>query len=886
MEVITSHINPDFDMIASMMAAKKLYPKARLVLPGALEKWMRDSLDRIAFPFKLERVKDIDLGEIKRLILVDIRHCNRIGSFVDIIDRHDIDIHIYDHHPSTPDDIQGSYEAICPYGATTTILTLIIKKKVLDLTEDEATILMLGIYEDTGSLSYLSTTEKDYEAAAFLLSKGADLGKVSSLLKRELTPEELHVLDDLIQSSMNYNISGIDVMVAETPADNYKGQVSVLAHKLMDIEAVESLFILVGMKDRVHLVARSRAKEVNVGAVASRLGGGGHPTAASATMKGLTPIQAKERLIEALRKQITPKRITRDIMSAPAKTVTAGTTLESVGQMFTRYNINAVPVVDEDTERCVGVITRQVVDKAIYHGLGKIRVDEYMTTDIESVTSYTFTEEMRDRLIGHGYRLLPVIEDEKVIGVITRTDMLRLYHEEITETPFGSCEFGRGHKKNVAGTMKKRLPVRILDLLQEAGEVANKHGYKLYIVGGFVRDMILGYKNLDIDLVVEGDGLTFAKELARSKECKVRTHDRFGTAVIVFNDGFKVDVATARQEYYERPGSLPTVELSSLKLDLYRRDFTINTLAIDLAPDRFGEMLDFFGGQRDIKERNIRVLQNLSFIEDPTRVFRAVRFAERYGFRITNHTLKLIKSAVKIDAFRHIRGKRILEELMLTLKEDKAVDSLKTLKQLDLLRFIHPRLSLDKKGLTVIEKAKDAISWYGLSFKERTMESWKVFLLALFDPLRGDELIELAESMSIDGKLFKLLVKDKPEGVQAIDRISRMEESINSEIYRLLRPIPLEVLLYLIAKAESMKVRKAITRYISELSEVEIFLDGSDLKKMGIPEAPVYGKILKSLLSKKLDGKIKTKEEEMAAVQDILKGNFSLKTSSTLNEET
>ncbi|MGH7207545.1 MAG: hypothetical protein ACREI2_15205, partial [Nitrospiraceae bacterium] len=173
--------------------------------------------------------------------------------------------------------------------------------------------------------------------------------------------------------------------------------------------------------------------------------------------------------------------------------------------------------------------------------------------------------------------------------------------------------------------LRDRLPSRVFQVLEQAGELAEQTSVSAFVVGGFVRDLLLGRPNLDLDLVIEGDGIAYAQALARAAKAELKIHDRFGTAVIVFPDGFKLDVATARTEYYEYPAALPTVERSSIRKDLYRRDFTINTLAIRLNASHFGELIDFYGGQRDLKEKTIRVLHSLSFVEDPTRVFRAVR---------------------------------------------------------------------------------------------------------------------------------------------------------------------------------------------------------------------------------------------------------------------
>ena len=156
----------------------------------------------------------------------------------------------------------------------------------------------------------------------------------------------------------------------------------------------------------------------------------------------------------------------------------------------------------------------------------------------------------------------------------------------------------------------------------------------------------------------------------------MRGYEKFGTAVVLFPDGFKIDVATARHEYYASPGALPTVETSSIKRDLYRRDFTINTLAVSLNTKTFGQLIDFFGGARDIKEKVIRVLHNLAFVEDPTRIMRAIRFSSRFSFGISKHTLTLMKGALKMQMFDKIEGKRLLNELIHILNEKNPLPAL------------------------------------------------------------------------------------------------------------------------------------------------------------------------------------------------------------------
>ena len=870
MEVITTHTNADFDTLASMIAAKKLYPGARLVFPGSLEKTLREGLEELKLPYKFERLKEIDLEAVKRLILVDVRSPARIGRFSEIAGRPGVELHIYDHHPATDTDLKGSVEVVRPYGSTTTVLTHVIREKGLDLTAREATILMAGIYEDTGFLSYPSTTEKDFEAAAFLLSRGAELSVVSDLLRRELTPDEVALLNDFLQSETTYAVGAVDVVFAEGYLEKYSGDIAVLAHKIRDIEGMECLFMLVDSGDRVHVVARSRTPEVNVGEVLKEVGGGGHPNAASATMKGVTIIQAREALLSALRKKVAPLKTAEEIMSFPAITVDLGMKIEDAITVMRRYNINAAPV----TERgeIAGVITRQVVDKALYHGLGGSPVSDYMTVEFESVGPETSVEEIREKVVGHGQRLLPVIKNKKVAGVITRTDLIKLLQEELRERPGGRGAGGPAKTRLLRNVMKERLPAWLFEVLVEMGEVADSLGCRAYVVGGFVRDLLLRRENLDVDIVVEGgDGIAFAREFARLRGFRVRAHTRFKTAVVIFPDGFKVDVATARLEYYERPGALPTIEQSSLKLDLYRRDFIINTLAAALNPKKFGSLIDFFGAQKDIKDRKIRVLHNLSFVEDPTRALRAVRFAEKFGFRIEKHTLNLIRTAVRQDAFKDLSGPRLLDELKSILDEETAVKAVKRLHELGLLRLVHGDIAWDDEAEALFERAREALAWHRLLYTRESAEGWLTLLLALTDSLSEKELKRLKKRLAIVGKKPSSIIEARATGREVLKKLKAGRARKNSEVYELLKPLPIEAVIYLMARAETEEVKKTFSNYMTRLKYTETLLKGDDLKAMGVREGPRMGELLRGLLHERLDGALKTRQDEVRFVKKRLK---------------
>jgi tRNA nucleotidyltransferase (CCA-adding enzyme) len=853
-----------------MLAAKKLYPSAVLVFPGSQERSLRDFfIHSTLYAFEVERMKNIDLQEVRRLILVDTRQISRIGKFSEVVSNSDVEIHIYDHHPPSSDDLHGSLEVVSEVGATTTLLLSLLRERGMEITPDEATVMLLGIYEDTGNLTFPSTKEEDLTAAGYLIRKGANLNVLSNVITKELTAEQVFLLNDLIQSANRYNIHEIDVVIAQAAVDHYIGDIAVLVHKLKDIENLDVLFVLVRMEDRIYFIGRSRLEEVNVADIASEFGGGGHPTAASATLKGMTLIDAHDRLVKVLKEMVRPRRVARDVMVYPVKTIEPERTLEEAGEMLTRYNLAILPVLHEG--HVVGLISKQVVERAFHHGLQGSPVKEYMTTEFPTVAPDTSFSRIQELIIGQNQSLLPVLEKDRLVGTISVGDVMRVLQEEMLKSVKGPQTLEsqplHARKKMISKLMQERFPERVHDLLMEFGRIGDELGYSVYAVGGFVRDLLMRVENFDVDIVVEGDGIRLAEEFEKKFPCRIRTHKKFGTAIILFPDGLKVDVATARLEVYDSPAALPTVERGSTKMDLYRRDFTINTLAIQLNPKAFGELIDFFGGVRDIKEKVVRVLHNLSFVEDPTRVFRAIRFEQRLGFQIGKHTQNLMRNAVKMGFMDRLSGGRILSELILILQEGNPIPALKRMRDFNLFHFLHPHLKCDEEVENLFEQIHHVVSWFDLLFLDERYERWFIYFYGLIDFLKEGEIHEICQRLAMNDKIRSKVVEGKRQADQSLLQlfswINSEFQPKRSEIYTVLDPLPTEAKLFMMAKTTQMTIRRYISLYFTQLKDTKPLLKGRDLVQMGIKPGPSIRKGLADLLKARLDEQVITRQDEM-----------------------
>jgi len=870
MDVITTHTNADFDALASMLAAKKIYPHAVLVFPGSQERSLREFfIHSTIYALEVERIKNIDLQEVKRLILVDTRQMSRIGKFADVVSKPDVDIHIYDHHPPSSDDLRGSLEVISEVGANTTLLLNLLRERGIEITPEEATVMLLGIYEDTGNLTFSSTREEDFIAAGYLVGKGANLSVLSNVITKELTAEQVFLLNDLIQSATRFTVHGIDIVIAQASVDHYIGDIAILVHKLKDMENLDVLFVLVRMEDRIYLIGRSRLEEVNVADIASEFGGGGHPTAASATLKDINLIEAHDRLIKILKDMIRPRRVARDLMVFPVKTVAPERTLEEVGEMLTRYNLSILPVLQD--ARVIGLISKQVVERALHHGLQKSLVKDYMTTEFPILSPETSFSQIQEWIIGQNQPLLPVVDRERLVGTVSVGEIMRVLQEEMLKSVKGPSALDRQplytRKKIISKLMAERFPQRVHDLLAEFGTVGDLLGYPVYAVGGFVRDLLMRVENFDVDIVVEGDGIEFAEQFEKRFPCRIRTHKKFGTALILFPDGLKVDVATARIEVYDSPAALPTVESGPIKMDLYRRDFTINTLAIRLNPRSFGELIDFFGGLRDIKEKVVRVLHNLSFVEDPTRVFRAIRFEQRLGFQIGKHTQNLLRNAVKMGFLDRLSGGRVFSELILILHEENPIPALKRMRDFHLYPFLHPQLKWEEGMENLVGQIRHVISWFDLLFLDERYERWLIYFYGLTDFLKEGEIHEFCQRLAMNDKIRDRAVEGKRQADQALLRIfSWIQGEVQpkrSEIYTLLDPLSTESKLFMMAKTSQVETRRYISLYFTQLKDTKPLLKGRDLIQMGIQPGPSIRKTLADLLKARLDEQVITRQDEM-----------------------
>ena len=878
--LITCHSNADFDALAAMCAAALIYGPCDVLFPGTQEANLQTFYQELkerpgAAPgctFLDDRVPDF--SKYGRLVAVDTRRRSRLRHVWPLLDNPGTRIEVWDHHPETSDDVHAHvcHAEIC--GAVTTLLIEEIQKRNIAVSRETATVLGLGIYSDTGSFSFSSVTQRDFAAAGWLLGRGMDINIISEKTAFSMTKEHIRALNALLESAQTYHINGADVVLAEATLDSYLDDFAFLAHKMMEMEKFDILFAIGRMDDRIQIVARSRSHAVNVGAVCSAFGGGGHAYAASASVRDKTLSEVRDGILTQLYLQEEGEKTARDYMSQPAIGIEEGHTIAEADELMLHFGLKTMPVFAPMTRRCTGLIDSQITQKAIAHGLAGAPLTDYMRRNLKTLPVTATLRDITTVIVGARQRLVPIVSGgSSVVGVVSRTDLINIFAQE----PGRMNPTDRAPKsRNMGRTMRDRLPKDVLDILEKAGALGRSRQTPVYVAGGFVRDLLLKTPNHDIDLVVEGDGIGFARAFAGVLGGRVRVHKKFLTSVVIFPGAGgkeeRVDVATARLEYYESPAALPTVEHSSIKMDLYRRDFTINALAIRLDCEPMGEIVDFFGGQKDIRDRVIRVLHTLSFVEDPTRCLRAVRFEQRYHFRIGPATEKLIKNDVSLKLLDKLSPSRLFNEFEHICAEETAILCIRRLHELGILQAIHPQLSINPDRKEMLIRTAKVMAWYRLLYIDEEMRPWLVYFLVLCSSLTYAVTLEVFRRLGIPLALKNEVLgcREKARSLRSsLKRLTATPGFRVSALCAMLRPLPVEFVLYLMADMEVPETRRALSRYITVWRTEKPGVDGSDLKKLGLAPGPAYGVILQRLLEAKLDGTAASPEEQLSLAREL-----------------
>ena len=880
MKVILTHEQADMDALASLLGAWLLQPEALPVLPRNINRNGRRFIKRYADQLPFIEQKDLPKEEITEILLVDTQSLITLKGMSE-----QTKVVVYDHHPQR-EDLNPAWELhMTQSGANTSQLVARIQSAGLTLTPVQANTLAMGLYEDTGAFTYGSTTPDDLAAASFCLAQGADPDILSHYLYPPLSKQQRELYDRLLRAVETFTVEGQTILTAKANALDVKDEISSVAHKLRDVLNPDALLLLVATPQGIRLVARATNDRMDVSAIAEELGGGGHKRAASALIRPEGHLDEAQtllfldeqyrRLTSGLSKHIPSQASVGGIMSRDPLLLSPETPAEEANRLMQRYGYEGYPVVAEG--KVVGLLNRREVDRAISHRLN-LTVGSLMAAGTVQITPDAPLEALQSLMGSTGWGQVPVVNaDGEVIGIVTRTDLIKTLTAK-ADIP---------EKDAIVQMLEQAVPPVRLALLQALAEEAGQVNLPIYVVGGFVRDLLLNHPSLDFDIVVEGDAIFFANQLAARWGGRVVAHRRFGTAKWEINGVREkllaqldsdaqsspsqlpesLDLITARTEFYEQPAALPTVESSSIKMDLHRRDFTINTLALRLDGDHFGKIYDYWGGLSDLHKGQIRVLHALSFVDDATRLLRAVRFEQRFGFEIEPRTLSLMEESLPL--LDKLTGARIRHEINLILAEPKAALMLQRLSGLGILTAIHPELpwdyslrpNLDLMGLTEVDPAWELPEQLDHLTLVQILR-WQAWL----GKLPQSAIQSIASRLRFKSTLKKLLLATS----RLIHALPELDQAKPSQVVHLCADAPHLAIYAAHQSTQDEAIKTLLWNYASQWAAVEPVTTGDDLKALGLAPSPAFSDILSALRDAWLDGEIHTPEQERALAEKLV----------------
>ncbi len=901
MDLILCHITADFDTLGAAVGLTRLYPGARIVLTGGSHPAVRDFLALHRDEYALIERRSVNPDQIRTVIVVDSQQRDRLGKAAEWLDLPDVEIVVYDHHQEAHADIPIGKQYIEAVGAATTLVVEQLQASDLAVTPIEATVMALGIHVDTGSLTFDHTTVRDAAALTWLMQQGANLRAIGEYVEPGLSAQLQDLLAIALDELQTETIRGYDLAWVLLPVETYVAGLSSLASRLLTLTETDVLLLAARYQisedeERLTVIGRARSSAgaastqgINLNQLFQPWGGGGHARAAALTLRGVDPEATLKELIDRLRQQVPQPPVARELMSSPVRTIRPETTIAEAQRILLRYGHSGLSVVDE-ADRLVGIISRRDLDIALHHGFSHAPVKGYMTTNLRTITPQTPLPDIESLMMTFDIGRLPVLEADRLVGIVTRTDVLRQLHQEglREQAPlFNQLGSEKSHRslkdycllpEVVQQVLRDRLIPALWEVLLQTAKEAEQRGWQLYVVGGAVRDLLLADPDApllldDIDLVVDGfhqaadqaAGVEMARSIqARYPAARLQVHGRFQTAALLWHhdptlESLWIDIATARTEFYPYPAANPEVEASSIRQDLYRRDFTINALAIRLTEPRRGELLDFFGGLLDLEAQQIRVLHANSFIEDPTRIYRAVRFAVRLGFQIDPQTEGYIRNAIASGIYHRIQAEvektpalqtRLRQELHYILEAPYWKLALQLLDHLGAICCIHPDLELTASlwwQLRLVDR------WLKRFQPQEPIEHWLVLLELMLLQLETEVRVKVAENFQLPVASIQRLSDRDPNLTTITEALSVSQQP--SQIVQCLSAFDLPTLV-LVAVAVPRSIRRKIWQYLTCWSQVKAPLDGHDLKTLGYKPGRQYKQMLEAMLAATLDGEI------------------------------
>lgn len=863
-ELIAVAHNADLDMLGAARCLQLLNPQAQLLHPVRLKQNAWEAVRKSEW-FKTIKISDVDFKQLKCVHMVGISQSRHNIELVEAIGRHGTETVVYTERQAR---LPFSFiiKQFHNLSMTAAMMNHLLSERI-SLDNDDKQLFNLAVCEKTWLGLSSKCREEDFKALAFLRSHNFSSFKTANAINLGFREGQAAAYHLILKSIEDIQPGYWPVSFAAIKTNNAIQDLEPVIDAVWSDISSTSALIMVTYQNFSRIWARSSISQIDFFDVFSEFRPARHRNWIYFNFTGHGHEQNRARLLLHLENNLRPDLTAGDIMSASPRCVSASTTVKQALDEMLKFNIMSLIVIKND--EFAGIITRRDLDRALQMNLLASEIGPWVPTEMPVISPSTPVRVLKNLMIRYNLTRLPVIEQGRVKGIITTHELLRAIPDYL---PLPHDFLPLAEKVHmpeplqIEEILKRVFSLRIFHLLNKISRFAGKLGIAAFAVGGFVRDLLLERQNFDLDVVIIGDAMKFAAEFSKEMNCDFKVFDRFHTARIYLED-LKVDFSSARIEHYSTPGALPQIEYSGLSNDLYRRDFTINALALSLVPESFLQLKDFFGGFNDLINRKIKILHSFSFLEDPTRLFRALRFAGRFNFNLEKDTQRAFELAVSREAIARLSIKRIATEISRCFNEDRPQQIISDIFDAGLMKFLSPELvdasilpgrfklirALVKRFRPMPEEIdSEAVYWTGL-LSALNIESAEKLLDATGTPhnRRVKILQALISINSIPGQL------------------NHINEDDHQGLYDLLSGLYPESLISTVAFAVDKRNARKILFYVINLRQIKCHISGKDLLAEGIKPGPHIRRIFNHIISLKLNGQPLNREEELKIAAEL-----------------
>jgi tRNA nucleotidyltransferase (CCA-adding enzyme) len=837
---VISYDGAGFTALAPMLALGLLHPNARLILPGnpdqRVQAYLRENEDTMLLADPLA----LDLRELTELYIIgnpeDHNFCD-LSRYKEAAG----EIVVYSSNPS---------------GTLTSQLVQSLVREEMEISPLQATFLALGIYEETRCLTS-GATPQDFYALARLFERQAHSGMLQKYLQNGGEMDRQLMFEKLVSNYQLDSIAGYRVLFCRGEVWDFLDGLTLLGRELLkglEAQMLVAIFPFHG-NNYINALALPEAS-LDLLEVFSPFNATGSPANAAFFQEG-NPDVMMEEVKNLLFKTLSAKTTAADIMNTYVKSIAPETTLSDARDQLEKMASTSLLVAVEGAY--IGIISHQQVNKAVRFGYGHDPVEHYMEKNVPTVPPHTSLDTLLGIMARTERELIPVVDSKnRLAGTVSLKELVQAIHQEQNPLTRGLAAIPA--EENLRLLIEERVPKYMQGVLHMIGKIGDEMQLPVHAVGGFVRDLILGMPNEDVDVVVEGDALTLATKVNDILGGKLTENKDFGTARIT-TPRQRLDFSTARQEFYAQPAALPEVERASLKKDLFRRDFTINTMAFQLNLSRFGHLFDYFKGLQDLESKTLRVLYSLSFVEDPLRIFRAVRFAVRLGFEIEPESKTLIKNALRSKVLNKVSKDRLGKELGLAFREKRVMLVMKELADLGVLAQIFPKLTLTSENFRIIREIEELLLQTDPAEREQVKPT-PLYIAALFYGKSRLDLFSKLHRIRISSREVDMVAAILHDADTAAGMLT--EEGLPPEqVYDIFNKMTFETRLFVLALARGSLPRQYYESFSRKMKNLNPTLTGRDLLNMGLEPGPVFKDILNMLKLEKIKGKLESVEDEI-----------------------